>query len=219
MHFKRSIISLALFWAAVLCVGSSTVGVAAPPATGTPVFGSVDFQKVLNAYNKKADQETVFQAKEQQLQGVFQTEEANAMLSADDQKQLSTLLQKANQTDPDKAQITALEAKSQKDAQALATLQQTQTPTDADKTQLSQLTQEKQAGAEALQDVADSFKQQLDDENAKLTQQLADDVRAAVGSIAQQKGLTVVFDSQLAVYTPNDITQAVITKLNAAAAK
>jgi Skp family chaperone for outer membrane proteins len=149
-----------------------------------------------------------------QLLQVYSTQAANPMLTSDQQTQLGNLLLKATPTDADKAQIQTLETQSQKDAQALAALQQPKDLTDADRTQLAALTNEQQTGAQALQAVQDDYQQRMQRENDQLVQQISDDIRAAVAAVAKQKGLSLVFSSDAVIYSENDITQAVISKLN-----
>jgi len=183
-------------------------------AQGASTFGSVDLQKVANSYTKRSAAQDQLGQLANQLDQTYSTQAANSMLSADQQKQLGNLLLKQNKTAADQAQIQTLESQSQKDAQALAALQQKKDLTDADRTQLAQLTDEQQNGAQALQAVQDDYRQRLEQQNQQLNQQSLDEIRDAVASVAKQKGLTVVFDASVAIYTANDITQAVINKLN-----
>jgi Skp family chaperone for outer membrane proteins len=198
-----------------LVLGSQQPACAAPAPTGAAaLFGSVDIQKVIAGYSKKAELDANLQTTAQQYDDAFQTEQKANMLSSEDQKKLSGLLLEANAPDADKKSAQALEDKSTKDAQALTALQQQHDLSDADKAQLSSLTAEQTSGQQALQDIADFYKTELDKKNGELSAQIAGIIRAAVADVAQQKGLAVVFDSQVAIYSANDVTQAVITKLN-----
>lgn len=181
---------------------------------GAEQFGSVDMQKVAAAYTKSTTSEATMKGLHDQLLLVYSTQAANPMLSSDQQTQLGNLLLKASPTDADKAQIQSLEAQSQKDAQALAALQQQKELTDSDRAQLAALTAEQQAGAQALQGVQDDYQQRMQQENDQLVQEISDDIRAAVAAVAKQKGLSLVFSSDAVIYSANDITQAVIAKLN-----
>lgn len=197
---------------------AASVALFAPPAFAQAgeQYGSVDMQKVAAAYNKSSASEDQMKALHDQLLQVYGTQEANPMLTTQQQQQLGNLLLKPNPTDADRAQIQALEAQSQKDSQALAALQQKKDYTDDDRAQLAALTTEQQAGAQALQAVQDDYQQRMQQENDKLVQQISDDIRASVAAVAKQKGLTLVFSSDAVVYSANDITQAVINRLNGA---
>ena len=207
----RLLAALSLF----LLLGAVTRAGAAPAPVSGVAFGSVDIQKIITKYNKTAAMNAQIDLLRSQFGEVIKTQAANPMLSAVDQQQLSDLLLKTTLTDADKQTISALEAKSQKDSQDLATLQQKKDLTDPDRIRLQQLTDEQKTGAQALDEQNQRYTQSIQDKNTELGQQVADDIRAAVATVAQQKGLSAVFDSQFAIYTANDVTQAVIAKLNA----
>ncbi len=186
---------------------------AAAPISGI-VFGSVDIQKVLAGYTKKTTSETAFQVVVSGYQSALQVQQANTMLAAPEQQQLGSLLLKTNRTPADDAQIKTLETKSQSDASELIALQQKASPTDADRARLAVLTQEQQNGQQVLQTVADSYKQAIDQRNQQVSDAITAEIRAAVAAVAQQRGLTVVFDSSVAIYAANDVTPQVLTRLN-----
>jgi Skp family chaperone for outer membrane proteins len=196
---------------AILAIGTSA---SRPALAQAGAMGSVDLHKVASSYTKRSTAQDSLQQMVNQLQQTFSTQSAYPMLTADQQKQLGNLLLKANKTAADQAQIQTLESQSQGDAQALAALQQKKDLTDDDRTKLAQLTEEQQNGAAALQAVHDDYSQRLSQQSDQVDQQTLDDIRAAVAAVAKQKGLSVVFDASVAIYTANDITQAVINKLN-----
>jgi Skp family chaperone for outer membrane proteins len=196
-----------------LVVLRPAVCVAAAEPTG-PVFASVDMSKIIDSYSKRATAEATFQQIQQQYTDIFKTQTANAMLDEDDQKTLGTLLLLGDSATPDqKQQIADLETQAGKASDQLANLQQEKDASDADKVQLQQLTQKQSAGQQALQDVADSYKQALDAKNKELSDEIASEIKAAVATVAKKQGITVVFDSSVAIYASNDLTQAVITNL------
>jgi Skp family chaperone for outer membrane proteins len=209
-----AICSLSLISTTTLfCLSQRSVSAATASIT-TSAIGSVNIQKVLAGYTKKTAIEQSMQATAQQYNDVFKLEQASAMLSQTDQQSLSTLLLKQNRTPAVDNQIKALQTKAQNDAAELTTLQQKANPTDDDKARIAVLTNEQTNGQQALQSIADGFKQQLSDQDQQQSANLEADVRAAVASVAEQKGLAVVFDSSLAIYASNDVTAAVIAKLN-----
>lgn len=187
---------------------------AAPAASSAIVIGSVDLDKILAGYAKKPAFDQQVQDLNSKLDAQFKQQVNYDMLTADQQKQLTALLSKPNPTDADKAQITQLQAQSDKDAQDLAALQQKQNPTADDQARLKALTQQHKAGQQALKDVADGYTQEVTDKQQALSTQLSDNVRLAIAEIAKDKGLTVVFTSQVALYCSNDITDDVLKKLN-----
>jgi len=207
----------AVLFSAVVLFGVVLEGhslAASAPASTTPIFASVDMSKVIASYSKRAADDATFQQAQQQYQDVFKTQTANSMLDEQDQTTLGNLLLLGDTATQDqKQQIADLETKSSTDASTLAALQQNTSPTDAQKVQLTQLTQEQQAGQAALNDIRDNYQQQLDQQNQTLSASINADIRVAVAAVAKQQGITVVFDSSVAIYAANDVTQAVITKL------
>jgi Skp family chaperone for outer membrane proteins len=216
IRVAASIAFTGLLVSVVLCgAGARAAATGASINTTLSTIGSVDIQKLLAGYTKKAESESDYEKVVDQYNGAFNAQKANYMLAETDQQTLGTLLLKDNQTPADQAQIKQLEAQSQADAAELAALQQKASPTDADKVRLAALSQEQQASQQILQDVADNYKQQLDAKNQAASDVIAGDIKAAVAAVAQQKGLTVVFDSSLAIYATNDVTALVLAKLNA----
>ena len=183
-------------------------------APGAAQFGSVDVQKILAGYSKKTAYDQQIQQLQGRLAGYMQIQQSSPMLSRADQDQLGALLAKANPTDQDKATISQLQAKSTAAVQALATLQQKQNPTDADKQQLTDLLKQQDADKQALDDTYKAYQDEVQQQNEKLSQQLSVEVKAAIVEIAKQRELAVVFDSQVAIYTANDITDDVVKRLN-----
>jgi Skp family chaperone for outer membrane proteins len=181
---------------------------------GAPVFATVDMSKIIASYSKRATADQAFQALQQQYQDVFKTQTANAMLGAADQQKLGQLLILGDGATADqKQQIADLETQAGKSSDDLAALQQKKDATDADKIQLQQLTQQQAAGQTALQEVADNYRSALDQKNQQMSADIAADIRVAVAAVAKQQGISVVFDSSVAIYATNDLTQAVINKL------
>jgi Skp family chaperone for outer membrane proteins len=198
----------------LLCSGFAAVNVSAAAAQSAPTFGSVDLQKVVAGSTRKAQLDQQITDLKEKLEAQFKQQVASPMLSAANQQELGTLLSKTAPTDADKARVTELQAMSQKDSDELTSLQQVKAPTADQTARLGTLTKEQQDGQQVLQGVADSYNAQVQATNDKLAAQLQDTVRQAVAAVAQQKGLSVVFDSGVAYYTANDITDEVAKRLS-----
>jgi Skp family chaperone for outer membrane proteins len=205
------IIGLAL---TLLCTSFTAINASAAAAQSSPTFGSVDVQKVLAGATKKAALDQQLTDLSNKLEAQFKQQVASPMLSAANQQELGTLLSKSNPTDADKARITELQAMSQKDADELASLQQVKSPTDAQTARLGVLTKEQQDSQEIFQNIADGYKAQVQAASDKNNLQLSDALKQAIAAVAQQKGLAVVFDSNVALYTSNDITEDVTKRFN-----
>ena len=212
----RKTVNWAVLGAAALAFFSLTAArpVAAAPAAGSPVFGSVDINRLQTQSARKVKYDTDLHALEDKLSAAIQEQAKYPMLSSADQAELGTLLNTARPTDSDRARVTALETKAAQAAQQLIDLQQKKDPTPADTNQLGVLNDQNAAGQKILQDIGAGYQAQLkklsDDDNTAFTQVVKD----AIIAVAQQRGLSVVFTSDIAVYTSNDITDDVIKRIN-----
>lgn len=210
--FRKIVVLAGVALALTGTVAAVPVRAADAPAAST--FGSVDVQKVLAGYTKKATYDDQINQLNARLQAYMQQQSSSPMLSKADQDQLGALLAKPSPTDQDKVTISQLQQKSTQAVQELAALQQKPNPTDADKARLAQLQQMQDAGKQALDDTYKGYQDQVQAANAALSQKLSDEVKAAITDVAKQRGLAVVFDAQVAIYTTNDITDDVVKRLN-----
>jgi len=188
---------------------------AAPAAAGSqPVFGSVDINRLQTQSSRKTKYDTDLHALADRLDSTFKVQAQSLMLSSADQNELGTLLNTPRPTDAERARVVALQTKAAGNAAQLTDLQQKKDPTPADTAQLGVLTDMGTAGQKIVQDIGAGYQAQLkklsDDDNAAFTQVVKDAIAAA----ARERGLTMVFTSDVAVYTTNDITEDVIKRIN-----
>jgi Skp family chaperone for outer membrane proteins len=216
MTLTRTITRWSVFGAAALTLMSfgATRPAVAAPASGMPVFGSVDINKLQAQSTRKTKYDTDLHALDDKLTTAIQQQAKYSMLSTADQNELGSLLTSPHPTDSDRARITALETKSDQAAQQFTSLQQKKDPTPADTAQIGTLNDMNTAAQTTLHDIAAGYQAQLkklsDDDNAAFTLS----VKEAINAVAQQRGLSVVFTSDIAVYTANDITDEVIKRIN-----
>ena len=93
-------------------------------------------------------------------------------------------------------------------------MQQAKAPTPNDTKRIADLTTQYDAGKAALQEIGDGYQAQLKNLQEKDNTEFTQSVKEAISAVAQQKGLSVVFDSNIAVYTNNDITADVVKRIN-----
>ena len=205
------------FGAAALALASlslSRPAAAAPAAGGAQTFGSVDIAKLQTDSSRKTKYDTELRALADRLDATFKAQAQSLMLSAADQNQLGTLLNTPRPTVADQAQITALQTKAAQAQAQLTDLQQKKDPTPGDTAQLGVLTDLNNNGQKILSDIGAGYQAQLkklsDDDNKAFTQIVKDAIAAA----AKERGLSMVFTSDVAVYTTNDITDDVIKRIN-----
>ncbi len=179
-------------------------------------IGGVDLQRVFNEYKGK-------QAAAEQIKtfgggldnALSRLRDSSAVfLPEAEVRELATLYSRPEPGGADKQRIGALETKARSLADELRNLQNQNGPTEQQKTRLAELTAAQQKGAETFQQVQQDFQQQLSQRQNALSQKLTEEMRAGISKVAQEKNLTVVFDSAVAVYTANDITNDVINRLN-----
>ncbi|MGI4787214.1 MAG: OmpH family outer membrane protein [Janthinobacterium lividum] len=199
---------------ALISFASAQPVAAAPTPSTIPVIGSVDISKLQQQSARKTKYDTDLHALADRLDVTFKLQAASIMLSSADQNELGALLNSPRQSDSDRARITALETKAAQAAQQLVDLQQKKDPTPTDTAQLGALNDANTAGQKIVQGIGDGYQAQLkklsDDDNAAFTQS----VKEAIAAAAKEHGLSVVFTSDIAVYTTNDITDDVIKRLN-----
>jgi Skp family chaperone for outer membrane proteins len=181
-----------------------------------PTFGSVDVGQILN--ESKARQRDVAELNElvATLRGVMQQlVESGARFLTDDRiKTLAGLYEKKAPTEADKKAIADLENQAAAKSADKRRLENTASPTDEQKKQYTDLTDSEQKGQQALKNVNDDFAKRVDAREVELTNKTVATIRGVVAKVAQDKGLSVVFDSKVAVYTANDITADVIKQIN-----
>ncbi len=204
----------ALGIAAMTLLSLAPVKPAAAAPAGTLVIGSVDIARLSTGSTRKAKYDTELRTLADRLDATFKVQAQNLMLAAPDQNELGTLLAVPRPTDAQRARVTALETKAVANAQQLVDLQQKKDPTPADTAQLGALSDMNANGQKIVQDIGAGYQTQLkklsDDDNVAFTQAVKD----AINAVAVQRGLTVVFTSDVAVYTTNDITDDVIKRIN-----
>ncbi len=180
-------------------------------------FATVDVQKINDNYKMKAVLETQFQQLQAKWQGRLARRQNMPLLTEDEQKQIDAIEEKGpNQTDADKATLKQLMDKAQQLNNQLVALRQKKESdlTDADKTQLATLEAAIAKASDQYNSMQDQMKAELtnfDNQNSDL---LVKNIRAAVAQVAKDKGITIVFNNQVVLYSGVDITDQVLAILN-----
>ena len=185
----------------------------AAPA-GMPAFGSVDIQKLQTESSRKAKYDTDLHALADRLNTAFTQQTSSIMLTKTEQVELGGLLSKTAPSDADRTRVLVLQNKATQAAKDLTDLQQAKAPTPADTARIASLTTQYDAGKAALQEIGDGYQAQLKALQEKDNTEFTQSVKEAISAVAQQKGLSVVFDSNIAVDTTNDITADVVKRIN-----
>jgi Skp family chaperone for outer membrane proteins len=200
----------------VACIVAAMAASGEQAGKTSATFATVDIQKVNAQF--KAMQLAV--ANMQEMQAKFsarlQRRQGMVFLTKEEHDQLDAAVEKKPQADADKAAVKQLQDKASQLKGEYDTLAQ---KPDKDLTADDrQRIKDKQA---AIQKAGQDFEKTRDDLNNQLksfdsdnTDSLDKQLRAAVKKVAEQKGYTIVFNSQIALYAGTDISEAVIGELN-----
>lgn len=182
-------------------------------------FGIVDFERLQTDYKKKAALESDLQALESTLRKRLGRRDTMPFLTEEEHKELDKLHEKpiTERTDVEKKRITELEQKSEtlsKDINALR-MKPEKDLTEADKAKIKPAEEHWQKALQALAAQKEAADRQLQQFIRDNTATLKKDVNEAVRKVAEQKGLAIVFNSEVAPYASVDITTQVLSELNA----
>lgn len=188
------------------------------PAPGDlrSAIGSVDIGRTLMEYKERQKSSEQVQAMRQSLNHVLERlrDSSAVILPEAEATELSKIYEKSAPTDAEKKRSDDLEKKARSLSDELRGLQNVANPSDQQRQRLSELAAQQRKTNDALQNVQSGYEERLQQMDRQLTQKLGEDIKAAVAKVAQDKNLAVVFDSQVALYTSNDITADVLKQLN-----
>lgn len=206
----------ALFVAALALFALAPAAFAQKGATSGPAFGSVDSDQVLSESKARQQDIAVLNGMVQGLREVMQKvqESGGRFLSEAEIKEMADLYQKRTPTDAEKKRLTDLEAKAKEKSDLKRRIENTAAPTDEQKKQYADLNDLEQKSQGTLKNLNDDFSRTVNNKDIELSNKTILGIRQAVAKVAQEKGLAVVFDSKVAIYTANDITQDVIKAIN-----
>lgn len=200
----------------VLCLALA-LGASGQGSKSGSTFATVDLQKINAEYKARQLALADFQSLNTKYQAMLQRRDDMWLLTDDEQKQIDAIVDKgAAATDADKAKRAELEKKaSTLSDEYKALISKPEKDLTADD---RQKIQDKQA---IYNKAKTEFASLKDDLSAKLAQsdkensaKLLDTLRKAVAKVAEQKNVSIVFDSQIALYAGSDLTDPVIAELN-----
>ncbi len=202
--------------AGVLLLGLAAV-VPALAAEAAPAVGVVDMERVGKDYKGFEELQTKYQKFAQDQQDRFAARQKVMMLNEADYTKYFDLVQAGAPTDANKKLISDLETLAstrQNRLKELVAVKERDATQQQEYDDLSKLYNLRMA---ELKDLDDSLLKEVQQMKADLTKQADTQVEAAVKTVADQKKLTVVFVKAAILFGGTDITEDVLTKLNAAA--
>jgi len=193
----------------------SATGQGKPPSLG---MATVDINKIQAQYKQMNLLQTDLNVLKQRLAGQLDRRQQMPLLSEEDQKTLDAIYAKdvAAQTADDKKKIeeitnrgqalnnefTALRQKAEKDL------------TDADKKRIKELEDLYVKSQQELGNLRDQSENTIKQFVTQHSEELTNNMRNAIKKIAEQKGIAIVFTTEIAPYAGTDITDQVIAELN-----
>ena len=179
-------------------------------------IGSVDIGRTLSEYRERQKSSEQVQTLRQSLNRVLERlrDSSAIILPEAEAVELSRIYEKTTPSDAEQRRTGELESRARSLSDELRGLQNVASPSEQQRQRLGELAAQQRKTSEALQTIQGGFEDRLQQLDRQLTQKIGEDVKAAVARVAQQRNLTVVFDSQVALYTSNDITADVLKQLN-----
>jgi len=203
-----------LFVAACLCV-CVPVHAQDKNAAKPPVFGNVELPKVFAEYKKQGPAQD-FAAEQTVYNGVLERLVSGSarFLSEAEIRGLAALYEKPKQTDEEKKRIGALQEKGDTAAAKYKLLEQTGNPTAAQTQEYTQLEDTQKRGTQVMDGIRNGYAQKLDARRQEVEAKILADIKAAIGKVATERGISIVFTSDVAIWTANDVTADVIKLVN-----
>jgi Skp family chaperone for outer membrane proteins len=188
----------------------------AQQATGMPVFGNVNVQQVLNeSKQRKADFEELNGLVQSMRSAMTQLNEGGARFLTDVEiKELAALLEKKTPTDVEKKRISELDDKGSLKVVQKQRLETNNAATPEQNKQLADLNTMEQKGLVVLKALSEDYARRVEAKEVELNNKTVLAIKATIGTVAKEKGISVVYDSQVAIYTANDLTDEVIKQIN-----
>ena len=209
-------LTVLLVVAAGIVVALAARGGQARPSTGA--FATMDVQKATSGYKDFQTAAAELRAMQTTFRERLARRQSMLFLTGDEHARLDGLIEKGSQqSDADKAAIGELTNKASELQGTYAALSQRpyKDLTAEDRQRIAQgqaLAQRARTDLEALSDQLAARASEFDRTN---TERLDRQLRAAVQRVAERRGLSFVFNSQIVLYAGPDITPEVVSVLNA----
>ena len=138
-----------------------------------------------------------------------------SQLNPNELQEFVTLAGGVAPTEADQKRLKELQALSDQRVADYRVLQGKTGATPAENSQMRAFSeQDRLFHDQLLPNIRDGFRQYLTNRMEEFRASQMAQIRAVVGQVAKQKGVTHVFDSAVLVYCENDLTAAVLQKLN-----
>jgi len=178
-------------------------------------FGVVDLNKVIQQSELGKANTQALNTALSSRKGLLDFINTYQVLTAEQAQSLRELTLKTNITDAEKQQMEKIKSDVKASEAKFKEINQKAQLTDADRTLLQDFNTRIQGMARTLE----RWNQEFTDEVAQLQQQLQsstiDKAKAAVQQVAKAQGYSLVFESTVAPFGANDLTEAAVKAMNA----
>ena len=182
---------------------------------GTAKFGVVDVTKVImdSTAGKalKEDLTSQFNIR----QGLMEFVSTNPVITGEQATKLRELSLKAGATAADKTEVENIKKAVQSDQKKFESLGLKGELTEKERSELEDLGARRRNAQGILQRWEQEFTRDLGQVEADKQGALLDSVKAVIQSEGKKQGYTVVFQSNVAIYSANDLTDEIVKALNA----
>ena len=206
--------------AMAVCITANLVGVKADQGNnGTLRIAMFDYHRVVDESKFLADANKALQQKQDDTKFMLNIWAQNALLPEADQKRLGDLALEertagANFDPKKKDEMKKLQETSANLLNQLTSLQGNQNPTQQQQDRLKILTRDYSDTRSRIETVDKTVYDELQKQNQANSTKALKDMRDAVGQVAKAKGYGLVLTNDVAFFSENDITDAVVTAMN-----
>jgi len=178
-------------------------------------IGVVDLNKIMTEsdFGKKSTED--LKADYTAREALLTFTKTHPVMTNEQAQKLKELSVKANISAAEKTELDKLKTDIMAAAKKYEELNLKTSPTEAERAQLTDLTARAQTASRLLERWDNEFMQEMQTNRQKAVADAVSKARAAVGEVSKAQGYSVVFETQVAVYGANDLTDAAIKAMNA----
>lgn len=181
-------------------------------------FAVVDMNRLMNDSKRGAKVRDSLQSDFRQRAGILDFLNTNDVATQEQANQLKQLTLKDNPTDADKGSVEKIKDDIKKAVKEFNDLNVKSNPTDTDRNRMVELNGLRSAIKEKIiPQMQKDFDDEFNAEKSKMQNDLLEAAKAAVKDVAGKKGVTMVFESSVVMFSANDLTDDAIKSMNAKA--
>lgn len=181
-----------------------------------PRVGVVDMAKVLEGYKEFQDSDQQYKTFLAERQQQLQERMAVRLLSEEELKEYQNLKAVAAPADEQKKRLEQLRAVAETRENELNTLSRLPSPSEEEKKRLSDLKAVADKSSAEIEQLQKRLSDEINARNKELSEKLNQKIEAALAAVAKDKRVDLILAKDAVLYGGRDLTDEVLTKLNAA---